>query len=239
LFIARDLAGRETYYGKWRVGSEQIKRRIGPKRIPSTREGLTRTQAEAELRRLMSTLQQTSTLGGRITVAEGGALLIESITAKGRKRATIQTYESHIRVHLAPFFGAKRLDRIGRREVQAFVRHMGHTGLSTKTTFNALAVLHGIFELARREEWVRANPCSLVDKPRSADADPDIHFLDLEEVEALLRGVPDDDLGRVERPMYLAAAMTGMRQGELLALRWRDIDWDGSADQGAPQLRAR
>jgi len=65
LFIARDLAGRETYYGKWRVGSEQIKRRIGPKRILSTREGLTRTQAEAELRRLMSTLQQTSTLGGR------------------------------------------------------------------------------------------------------------------------------------------------------------------------------
>jgi hypothetical protein len=43
LFIARDLAGRETYYGKWLVRSEQIKRRIGPKRIPSTREGLTRT----------------------------------------------------------------------------------------------------------------------------------------------------------------------------------------------------
>jgi integrase len=225
LFIARDLAGRETYYGKWRVGSEQIKRRIGPKRIPSTREGLTRTQAEAELRRMMSTLQQTSTIGGRITVAEGGALLIESITAKGRKRATIQTYESHIRVHLAPFFATKRLDRIGRREVQAFVRHMTRTGLSTKTTCNALGVLHGIFELARREEWVLANPCSLVDRPRSAETDPDIHFLDLEEVEALLRAVPGDDLGRVERPMYLAAAMTGMRQGELLALRWRDIDW--------------
>lgn len=108
LFIARDLAGRETYYGKWRVGSEQIKRRIGPKRNPATREGLTRTQAEAELRRLMSTLQQTSTLGGHTTVAEGGALLIESITTKGRKRATIQTYESHIHVHLAPFFGAQR-----------------------------------------------------------------------------------------------------------------------------------
>jgi integrase len=44
-------------------------------------------------------------------------------------------------------------------------------------------------------------------------------------VEALLRGVPSDDLGRVERRMYLMAAMTGMRQGELLALRWRDIDW--------------
>jgi integrase len=37
--------------------------------------------------------------------------------------------------------------------------------------------------------------------------------------------VPDDDLGRVERVMYLAAAMTGMREGELLALRWSDVDW--------------
>jgi integrase len=44
-------------------------------------------------------------------------------------------------------------------------------------------------------------------------------------VEALLRAVPDDPLGRVERVMYLTAAMTGMRQGELFALRWRDVDW--------------
>src|SRR5690606_34169530 len=54
---------------------------------------------------------------------------------------------------------------------------------------------------------------------------PDVHFLDQTEVDALVAAVPDDDLGRVERVMYLAAAMTGMRQGELLALRWSDVDW--------------
>ena len=70
-------------------------------------------------------------------------------------------------------------------------------------------------------------------KPATAVADPDIHFLETEEVEALLRGVPDDGLGRVERVMYLTAAMTGMRQGELFALRWRDVDW------GARRIRVR
>ena len=37
--------------------------------------------------------------------------------------------------------------------------------------------------------------------------------------------VLEDDLARVERVLYLTAAMSGLRQGELLALRWRDIDW--------------
>jgi len=86
-------------------------------------------------------------------------------------------------------------------------------------------VLHGIFDFARRRGWVMENPCKLVDKPRATDVDADIRFLDGPEVDALLAGVADDDLGRVERVLYLAAVMTGMRQGELLALRWCDVDW--------------
>jgi integrase len=53
----------------------------------------------------------------------------------------------------------------------------------------------------------------------------DTRFLDAGEVEALLRAVPPNDYGRVYRVLYLEAVMTGARQGELLALRWKDIDW--------------
>lgn len=60
---------------------------------------------------------------------------------------------------------------------------------------------------------------------KGADHDADVHYLDASEVEALLKAVPDDDFGRVQRARYLAAVMTGMRQGELLALRWCDVDW--------------
>ena len=86
---------------------------------------------------------------------------------------------------------------------------------------------------------VGENPVKRVEKPALAETDPDVHFLETEEVEALLRAVPDDPLGRVERVMYLTAAMTGMRQGELFALRWRDVDWSAAADPCAPQLRPR
>lgn len=144
---------------------------------------------------------------------------------RGRRRTTLEAYESYIRAHLSPFFGKQRLDRIGRPEIETFIRYMGGSGRSTKTALNATGVLHSIFELARRVGWVIANPCSLVDKPQVPPTDADIRFLEPEEIDPLLRSVPDDDRGRVERPMYLAAAMTGMRQGELLALRWRDVDW--------------
>ena len=64
-------------------------------------------------------------------------------------------------------------------------------------------------------------------------------FWEKEEVEALLRRVPDDNLGRIERRMPLAAAMTGTRQSELLARRWRDVDWPASHVCIRPQLYAR
>jgi integrase len=225
LFVKKDSAGRETWYGKWRVGTVQVKRRIGPKRVSSTREGLTRTQAEAELRRMIGSVIHAAVGRDRLTVEEAGELLVANVKARGRKRATVETYGSAVRVQLAPFFGGRTLDRIGRREIEAFIAHMSRTGRSPKTTLNALGILHSIFEHARREGLVASNPCTLVEKPRAAQGDPDIRFLEPEEVEALRRGVPDDDLGRVERRMYLMAAMTGMRQGELLALRWQDIDW--------------
>ena len=47
----------------------------------------------------------------------------------------------------------------------------------------------------------------------------------MSEVEALIRAAPDDVLGQMERVLYLTAATTGLRQGELIALRWRDVDW--------------
>lgn len=53
LFARVDSGGRETWYGSWHVGGRRIKRRLGVKRRAGAADGLTRTQAEAELRRRM------------------------------------------------------------------------------------------------------------------------------------------------------------------------------------------
>jgi len=86
--------------------------------------------------------------------------------------------------------------------------------------------LPGLLVLRPAQVGTTANPVAATERPRVVHTDPDIRFLNREELEALLRAVPHDDvLGPTELALYTVAAMTGLRQGELVALRWRDIDW--------------
>lgn len=225
LFVRVDAAGREAWYGQWRAGDAVIKRKLGEKRRAGERRGMTKAQAEAELRRHIEAERPTASAHARPSVEDAGHRYLDHLTGVGRKRSTLMDYESHLRVHLAPFFGAKPLHRIEPRDVEAFVAAKRRESRAAKSILNYLGLLHSIFEFGRRRGWTATNPCKLVDKPRASATDADIRFLDQPELEALLRAAPDTDLGRVDRLMWLTAAMTGLRQGELLALRWRDVDW--------------
>jgi integrase len=226
LIVRKDAAGRETWYGKWRVDGNQVKRSLGPKRIRGTRDGLTQAQAEAELRRVVREVESVPNRGERITVEDAGQALIAVRRDAGRKRSTVEGYESIVTQHIVPFFGGRTVDRIERRDVEAYAAALARRGLAANTRINNLNLLSSIFELAVLRGWAVRNPVRGVTRPRGGSADPDIHYLTMEEVEAVLRAIPDDELGRSEWPLYLAAVMTGMRKGELLGLRWGDVDWE-------------
>ena len=72
---------------------------------------------------------------------------------------------------------------------------------------------------------------------RGRPSAPEARFLDEAELEALLRSVPRDCLGQVERSLYVTAAMTRLRMGELLGLRWEDVGLDRAAHPRAPGVR--
>jgi len=220
LFVRCDSGGREVWYGTWWAGGVRVKRRIGLKRSTARADGLTRVQAERELRRRIET---DVVIAGaqRRTVAEAGEAYIEHLEfVMERKRTTVADYRGYLRRHLAPFFGERPLDRIDAARVEAFLRAKRTFGLSSKTVCNQLNFLHGLFAFAIKRGWASSNPVALVDRPRTPrHAHRRIRFLQREELDALLRAVPDDHLGAVERPLYLSAAMTGLRQGELIGLR--------------------
>lgn len=122
--------------------------------------------------------------------------------------------------------GMRAIDRIERRDIEAFAKALADRGMAANSRVNTLNLLSSMFELAVLREWAIRNPVRGVPRPRGGSADPDIRYLTMEEIEALLRAVPDDELGSIERALYLAAARTGMRRGELLGLRWSDVDWE-------------
>jgi integrase len=212
-----------TYFAKWRIGDRQIKRKLGPVRKPGTRDGLTRPMAEAKLRAVIAETTMAPT--ERMTIAEAGTRLLAHLEAMNRKPSTLRTYRSNLHKQIVPLLGDRSLARVRRNDVEQFVANCTRDGLSAKTTGHIVGLLHSIYEHAIRRGWTTENPCRYVDRPVVRRDNLDIRFLEPAEIEALLRAVPDNDYGRVHRALYLAAVMTGMRQGELLALRWMDVDW--------------
>jgi integrase len=233
LFLRSDGRRPSFWYGKWWAGDRQVKRRIGLARKPGTREGLTRAQAERELRRRMEAEVPAVAVGESRTVEDAGDRLIEHLEALGRKPTTLNTYRSLLRTHLGPHLDGRTLDRIEPDHVERLVAAMRRDGAGPKTTRNALTLLHQIFEFGRRRGWCDSNSAKRVQRPQLKD-NADIRFLAIEELEALLRAVPEAGRwGPTDRALYMTAAMTGLRQGELLGLRWRDVDWT------AARLRVR
>ena len=212
-----------NYYGRWYAATGgRTNRKLGPVRRPGTATGLTRAQAEKRLRAVMD--ERELRTDPELTVAMAGKALLAQLEARGCSRSHRETVESHLRVHLVPFFRDKPLDRIGEDDITRLLVRLRRAGRAPKTIRNIAGTLHSLFELALRRRWVGANPCTLVDLP-TVQPSGDVRFLRHDELRLVLgEGVPDGERATLDRALYLTAAMTGLRQGELLALRWRDLD---------------
>lgn len=245
-----------AYYGRWRTADGRLaNRRIGPVRRTGSGEGLTRAAAERELRRLQQQdeLRPRPSPGTRApTVDEAADSLRAELALRGSRPSYLQGCESMQRVHLGPRLGRLAAGAVTSEQIDAMTRAILAGGLSAKSARNILSFTHSVFEHAIRRGWASENPARRAVRPgrrRSGDVDPDIRVITLGELDAVIEAIPDhtvvrapaparagrpgpappppaDVLGPVLRVLILTAAMSGLRQGELLGLRWRDIDWE-------------
>ncbi len=227
LFTRTDSRGRDTWYGSFYAGKRRVNRRLGVKRPSGSREGLTRPQAEEALRRAMSEMVPTThTAGERLTIGDVAARYIAHAERRGRKRATLQNIESEVRMHLGPFFARRTLDAITHCDVLDLLAVLESKGLAVKSIRNVIGTLSALFNFARapQRRWTTGNPCEGLELP-AVPQRTEIRFLTLSEARAVIENVPAGIYADLDRAMFMAAAMTGLRKGELVALRWRDIDW--------------
>jgi integrase len=226
VYVRSDSAGRDTYYGSWWSNGRRVNRKLGPKRARGSREGLTAAQAEAELRRLMRDVQPEQPTD-RLDVSEVGRRYLAHLEALGRKRSTLTAVEMALRVWIEPRLGGRAFARVRPEDIEDIMRAMVAGGVGPKSIRNYIGTLSAIYRYAMhpRRRWANTNPCEVIDLP-SLPVSTEIRYLTMPQVQALADAAVLGEHQQLDRALYLTAAMTGLRQGELIALRWQDIAWD-------------
>ena len=226
LYVQERANGQELWYGRWHLGGRRVNRRLGPKRRRGTGKGLNRTQAEAELRRRM-VRERPPAAGSSVSFASTADLMLRDLEALGRKPTTLDNYRAILRSHLLPRFGEVGVGQVKKGDIEAFMVALTDAGKAARTRSGIFKLLSQVFNFAQRHDWCEQNPCRSVRRPRVRECS-EIRFLNQQELDALIAAidVSNEPFGPTDKAIFLTAAMTGMRQGELLALRWRDVDWE-------------
>ncbi len=154
----------------------------------------------------------------------------EYLPGRNLKPSTTIDYEGTLRLHLIPFFGHLSLTAIEPADVDAYIGEK--TGsLSPKTISNHLGLLRVMFKVARRWRLRSTNPIDDVDPPRPEHSE--MNVLSEAEIARLVIAYREleTDADEAEKPwwrlsrrMVQVALGTALRRGELLALRWDDVE---------------
>jgi len=188
------------------------------KRVRRSLYGATRREVVEKLaaarRAIESGLQPTS---DRLTVA---AYLEDWLNANRStvRPSTWTRYAGMVRTHHAPRIGRIPLSKLAAGDVERMLRDMADTGLSARTCHHARAILRTALARAVRHGVILRNAAALAEPPRVVHRE--VEAWDSAQVRTFL----DATRGHRLEALFTVAIVTGLRQGELLGLRWSDLD---------------
>jgi integrase len=169
--------------------------------------------------------KKTLTLRSNETITQfAERWLAEVVPLRGLKPSTLSNYQQVVHYYIIPILGSKRLSDLKSQHVLNLVNVLKQRGLSTNTTRRARSILHNMLETAVEEDLLSKNPVvrtSLI--KRSVDETTRVQksysTQEVNQALSILQGSP------YEGPFRLMVCL-GLRIGELIALRWNEIDFE-------------
>lgn len=140
------------------------------------------------------------------------------------KPNTARDYKTNMRLYVRPFFDGYKLVEITVRDVERFRASLVEQGVGRRTVNKCLTMIGSMFRYAQKHGWMHANPTEHVPKLKTQSTDSrdvvDAAILSPAEIDRVL-----EKAGKW-RLVIATAVMTGLREGELLGLRWPDVDFN-------------
>jgi integrase len=195
------------------------------KRFIETVDG-NREAAEQRLKEVIGSGKQAAPK--RLTFEEYGKWWLENVAKGTVKESTYQEYEAVLRNHANPILGARPLAKINRKMVRELIAMKKKEGYDQSTIKNILAPVRGMFNHAIDEGSAYMNPAARIGKQTKVDVGKPkdkIDPLTRDEVATMLRKAAETIPQFY--PFFLSAPRTGMRLGELIALKGIDVDFRG------------
>jgi integrase len=189
------------------------------RRRRSTETFRTKKEAESREREWLTDIERGTAIDGtKMTVTEVFALWFEVMRGTNPKERTIVEYERTVTTHITPALGATAVQKVTPATIDAFNTTLREKGCSDAMVHRCHKRLRQAFDYALKRRIIAVNPMLAIDPP-TVRSRPAV-VLTGPQIGRFLTFAANDAYS----PLWLLLVQTGMRRGEVLALRWQDVD---------------